>query len=147
MKVLKSLLKLAILFVIGGSVYVGIECIWRGYSHISMFVLGGLAFILLGKINDWFTWEMPIWLQCLIGTIIILVLEFIFGCILNLWLNLNIWDYSHLPLNILGQVCLPFAFAWYALSALAIFADDYLRYWIFKEEKPHYHLRFEECDK
>lgn len=147
MKVLKTLLKLFTLFLIGGAIYVGIELLWRGYSHYSMFILGGLAFVLIGEINEHFSWEMPIWLQCLIGTVIILALEFVFGCILNIWLKLNIWDYSHLSFNILGQICLPFAFAWYFLSALAIVLDDYLRYWLFNEEKPHYCWRFKECGK
>ena len=145
MKVAKTLLKLSSLFLIGGVVYVIIELLWRGYSHTSMFILGGLAFILIGQINEFFSWQPPIWLQCLIATVIILTLEFVFGCILNLWLRLNIWDYSHLPFNILGQICLPFAFAWYFLSAFAIVADDFLRYWLFDEEKPHYCWRFKGC--
>ncbi len=138
MKIVKTVLKFALLFLIGGAVYVGIEMIWRGYSHVSMFILGGLAFVLIGEINERFEWETPIWIQCFIGTGIILVLEFVFGCVLNLWLKLNIWDYSHLPLNLLGQICLPFAVAWYFLTAAAILLDDYLRYFLFKEEKPQY---------
>ena len=138
MMVLKHIAKGFILFTIGGIIYISIELLWRGHSHISMFLLGGLAFVLLGAINEFFDWDMLFWLQCAIGTVIILALEFIFGCVLNLWLGLNIWDYSKMPFNILGQICLPFAFAWYGLSAFAIVADDYLRYWIFEEEKPKY---------
>lgn len=138
MKIVKTVLKFALLFLIGGAVYVGIEMIWRGYSHVSMFILGGLAFVLIGEINENLDWETPIWIQCFIGTGIILALEFVFGCVLNLWLKLNIWDYSHLPLNLLGQICLPFAVAWYFLTAAAILLDDYLRYFLFKEEKPQY---------
>lgn len=58
-------------------------------------------------------------------------LEFITGVIVNIWLKLGVWDYSGLPLNILGQVCLPFYFAWVGLSVVAIVFDDYLRYWFF----------------
>lgn len=142
MKTWKALCKITFLFLTGGATYVYIEFLWRGYSHISMFILGGLAFILVGQINEFLSWDTPIWLQCLIGTTIILVLEFIFGCVLNLWLQLNIWDYSHLPFNVLGQICLQYAVMWYFLSALAIIADDYLRYWLFGEEKPHYCWHF-----
>lgn len=67
-------------------------------------------------------------------------LEFITGVIVNIWLKLGVWDYSGLPLNILGQVCLPFYFAWVGLSVVAIVFDDYLRYWFFGEEKPHYKI-------
>lgn len=110
-----------------------------------MFILGGLSFILIGGINEYLSWDTPIWLQSLIGTSIVLVLEFAFGCVLNLWLGLNIWDYSDMPFNILGQVCLSFALAWFFLTTLAIVIDDHLRYWIFNEEKPHYCWSFKRC--
>lgn len=129
-----------ILFLIGGTIYILIELLWRGRSHISMFVLGGICFLFIGGINEVLTWETPLWKQCLIGMIIILLLEFLTGCIINLWLGLDIWDYSHLPLNLFGQICLPFALLWYLLSAVAIILDDWLRYWLFGEEKPHYKL-------
>jgi len=76
--------------------------------------------------------------QVLIGVGIILTLEFISGCIVNLWLNLNVWDYSNMPLNLLGQICLPFALLWIPLAFLAILLDDHLRYNWFGEEKPRY---------
>ena len=44
MKRLKVCLKLLVLAVIGGAIYVGIEMLWRGHSHPSMFILGGLCF-------------------------------------------------------------------------------------------------------
>ena len=113
MKRLKVCLKLLVLAVIGGAIYVGIEMLWRGHSHPSMFILGGLCFVSIGLIND---------------------------VIVNIWLKLGVWDYSGLPLNILGQVCLPFYFAWVGLSVVAIVFDDYLRYWFFGEEKPHYKI-------
>lgn len=140
------------LFIIGGLIYITIEAVWRKImgsspTHWTMFVLGGIAFLLIGEINEHLPWDMPLWLQSLIGTAIVLVLEFIFGCVLNLWLGLHIWDYSNMPFNILGQICLPFAIAWYFLTAFAIVADDYLRYWLFGEEKPHYSLCFKESNK
>ena len=143
MKEFKSL----VLFVIGGLVYITIEIVWRKLmgshpTHWTMFVLGGLSFVVVGGINEFFPWEMPFWLQTAIGTVCVLILEFTFGCLINIQAGLNVWDYSHLPLNILGQVCLPFTFAWAALVAFAIVLDDYLRYWLFGEEKPRYTWRF-----
>ena len=140
---IKSIYKTCILFLIGGGVYTLIEIIWRSLrnstpTHWSMFVLGGLCFIFVGAINEFLSWDTPLVLQGLIGTSFILFAEFVFGCILNLVLNLHIWDYSDIPLNICGQVCLPFAAAWFILAIIAIVLDDYLRYWLFKEEKPHY---------
>lgn len=142
---MKNITKPAVLFCTGGSIYILIEILWRAMrgsdpTHWTMFILGGLCFLLIGAINEYLPWEMPIWLQAIIGAIGVLVLEFVFGCILNLWLKLNVWDYSNEPFNILGQVCLPFAFAWTALSAVGIVLDDYLRYWLFGEEKPKYRM-------
>lgn len=140
MKRLKVCLKLLVLAVIGGAIYVGIEMLWRGHSHPSMFILGGLCFVSIGLINELFPWELGIVWQALIGGTMVTCLEFITGVIVNIWLKLGVWDYSGLPLNILGQVCLPFYFAWAGLSVVAIVFDDYLRYWFFGEEKPHYKI-------
>lgn len=144
---MNKVIKHAALFCAGGSIYITIEILWRAMrasdpTHWTMFVLGGLCFLVIGAINECFTWEMPFWLQAIIGTVAVLVLEFVFGCALNLWLGLGVWDYSDTPFNILGQVCLPFAVAWLFLTALAIIMDDYLRYWLFGEDKPRYRWSF-----
>lgn len=136
MRVLKPL----ILMSVGGLLYVLIELLFRGYSHWTMFIVGGICFWCIGLINEVVSWEMPLWLQCLIGMFIITTIEFISGCIINLWLKWNVWDYSLIPLNVLGQICLSFMLAWYPLSAFGIIFDDYLRYWMWGEEKPHYKL-------
>lgn len=127
-----------ILGFIGGLLYIIIELIWRGYSHWTMFVLGGICFVCLGRINEVIPWNMPLWQQALIGTAIITGLEFITGCIVNLWLGWNVWDYSNVPFNVLGQICLPYILLWIPISLAGIVSDDYLRHWLFKEEKPHY---------
>ena len=129
-----------ILWLIGGLLYMGIELMWRGYSHWTMFALGGLCFVCLGRINEVIPWNMPLWQQALIGTAIITGLEFITGCIVNLWLGWNVWDYSNVPFNVLGQICLPYILLWIPISLAGIVSDDYLRHWLFKEEKPHYCL-------
>ena len=131
-------IKEAILALIGGITYVIIELIWRGHSHISMFILGGICFVVIGLINEVFPWDFGLLWQSLIGSVIITACEFITGVIVNIWLGLGVWDYSTLPFNILGQICLPFSLLWIIISCLAIILDDYLRYWIFNEEKPHY---------
>ena len=137
---IKNVIKTMVLLLIGGTIYYCVECAWRGYSHITMFFVGGLCFVCIGAINEIFPWELSIVKQSLIGACIVTILEFISGLILNVWLGLDIWDYSNLPFNIMGQICLPFFFAWIVLSGAAIILDDYLRYWLFGEEKPHYYL-------
>lgn len=137
---LKQILKLCILALIGGITYVLIELAWRGYSHISMFILGALCFVLLGGINEFLPWELGFVWQMLIGAGIVTILELIVGIVVNVWLGLEVWDYSNLPFNFMGQICLPFSFAWTLLSGVAIVVDDYLRYWLFGEGKPHYKI-------
>ena len=139
---IKTFWKYAALFCTGGLIYFLIEILYRGYSHPSMFILGGVCFLLCGMLNERFSWDMPLTAQMGICAVMITVMEFLFGVVLNIWLGLNIWDYSHMPFNILGQVCLPFSAAWYALSAVAIMLDDYMRYWFFGEEKPRYKLLY-----
>lgn len=138
------------LFTVGGSLYFIIEFLYKSLIsgsriHWSMFLLGGFCFVLIGEINEIIPWEMSIIKQGIIGAIIITCLELIFGIILNIILKLNIWDYSNVPLNFLGQICLPFSIAWFGLSLIAIFLDDYLRWIWFNEEKPHYHLKDKVC--
>ncbi|MCI5605504.1 MAG: hypothetical protein ACI4C7_08095 [Clostridia bacterium] len=135
---MKNILKYFILFSLGGIFYIIIELLWRGYSHWSMFILGGLCFVLIGVINEFYTFDIPLFIQMLIGAFIITVLEFITGCIVNLWLGLDVWDYYDMPMNILGQICLPYTILWFLLSPVCIIVDDYLRYIFFNEEKPHY---------
>lgn len=119
-------IKNSIIFIIFGITYVGIELLFRGHSHISMFFLGGLCGLLIGLINE-YTPKMNIILQMFMGTTIITILEFITGCIVNLWLGLNVWDYSNLRFNIIGQVSLIFSFAWFILSYFVVRLDDYIR--------------------
>ena len=123
----------------GGLLYVLIETAWRGYSHWTMFVLGGLCFLALGLINEVMSWDTPLWQQVLIGACIVTALEFLTGCIVNLWLGWNVWDYSNIPFNLLGQICLPFSVIWCLISIFGIVLDDYIRYIFFGEEKPRYY--------
>lgn len=134
------ILKYIYLFIVGGLIYTTLEAIFRGYTHWTMGIVGGICFIFLGLINELLPWETPLTLQMLIGSIIITFVEFISGCILNIWLKMNVWDYSNLPFNILGQICLPFSVLWYFISAIGIIVDDYIRYIYFGEEKPKYKL-------
>lgn len=134
----KSPFKHAILFVIGAVIYMGVELLWRGYTHWTMGILGGICFLVIGGVNELFSWDLLFWIQCACGSAIITLLEFIAGYILNIRLGLAIWDYSNMPFNIMGQVCIPYTLAWFALSAVAIILDDYLRWIMFNEEKPRY---------
>ncbi len=138
-----NLTKFVVLFFTGGIVYTLIEVVYRfvmgkPHTHWSMFVLGGIALCAIGHLNEHMNWDMLFQKQLAIATAICLALEFSFGCVFNLWLGLDIWDYSGMPFNILGQVCPQFTLIWIGLAAFAIWFDDFIRWRLFGEEKPYY---------
>lgn len=122
MKFLKNLL----IFSIFGLTYGLIEILWRGYTHPSMVIVGGICGLLIGLLNEK-NKKMNLLLQMVEGMVIVTVLEFVSGIILNLCLGLNVWDYSNMRFNLLGQVCPQFCIAWFFLSYFVIRIDDLLR--------------------
>lgn len=132
--------KYTILFLVGGLGYYNIELLWRRFSHISMFLCGGLSLVLVGAINQAVRRDVSLVTQMVLGAAIITILEFVTGLIVNVWLKLNIWDYSDMPYNIYGQVCLLYSFYWFFLSGVCIFLDDWIRVKIFGERRPHYRI-------
>lgn len=124
--------KLATLFTVGGLLYGLIEIAWRGHTHISMFVVGGLCFVLIGALDEI---EKPISViaQLPIAAFLVTAVEFTSGVIVNLFLGLEVWNYSSLPLNVWGQVCLPFSLIWLLLAFPAIIIEDSLRVMLFNE--------------
>lgn len=139
---MKQLCKFLFLFAVGGSLYVAIEVLWRGYTHWTMAVLGGACFVICGSLNEWLSWDTPLWIQALICCLAITAAELVAGLVLNIWLGMDIWDYSGLPYNLAGQICVGYSCLWYLLSMPAIVLDDWLRYWFFGEERPRYNLHF-----
>lgn len=141
-----------LLFIIGGRLYTWIEVLWRGYTHWTMFLLGGLCFVVMGLLNEHiFPWKLSLILQAVLSAIIITAFEFLTGCIVNLWFGWGIWDYSGLPFNLFGQVCLYYFLLWVALAVTGIILDDWIRYIAYLylkgrfpriqiRERPHYRL-------
>ena len=133
-----------LLFLIGGRLYTWIELLWRGRTHWTMFILGGVCFVIMGLLNEHiFPWELPLFSQSVISAVIITVFEFFTGCIVNLCLGWNVWDYSNVPFNLFGQICLYFFLLWILLSIVGIMLDDWIRYWIYlfvKKYLPMLHM-------
>lgn len=139
---MKFILKYLILFLTYGSIYFIIESIYKHkLTDWRMFLVGGMCAILIGLINNLFTFDTSFILQCLIGTLIVTLSEAITGYQFNIVEGLHIWDYSTLPLSYVGgQINILFSTFWFFLSGIAIILDDYLRWKFFKEERPHYIL-------
>ena len=136
-----NILKYIVLFLIGGALYCVFELIFRSRTHWTMFIVGGICFVFCGLINEVLPKDTVIWWQAAIGAVGITFVEFVSGVIINLLLGWHVWDYSNLPFNILGQISLVFSALWYILALFAIVLDDWLRYWLFGEEKPHYRFK------
>ena len=105
------ILKQTAMFSLGGAGYVGLELLWRGRSHISMFAAGGLCFLLLGRLSR--TGLSPA-ARCVLGAGIITTVELLTGLLVNR--QYQVWDYRGMPLNFLGQICLPFSLLWVPVS-------------------------------
>ena len=141
-----------VLFLIGGRIYTWIEILWRHRTHWTMFILGGVCFVIMGLLNEYhFKWSESLIQQSIVSAVIITVLEFITGCVVNIGFGLNVWDYSGVPLNLLGQICVPFFFIWILLSVIGIIIDDWIRYFVYialhkyipnmqERKKPKYHI-------
>lgn len=121
--------KYIFLFLCGGFVYCMLEILTRGFSHISMLVAGGLSFVIVGSICELLDKKISIWLMMFFGMVVITVIEYISGLIVNKYLHLNVWDYSMYSFNIDGQVCLWFSLIWYALSYVIIKVYHILYKW------------------
>ncbi len=138
------------LFLIGGRAYTWIELLWRGHTHWTMFLLGGMCFVVLGLLNEHIIpWHWCLLRQGIVGACIVTAFEFMAGCMVNVWLGWGIWDYSGLPLNLCGQICLYYSLLWIPLSMAAIVLDDWIRYLVYlalhgafprmqKRGRPHY---------
>ncbi len=133
---MRKLLKYAVLFIVGGLVYIGIETLWRGRTDITSFIMGGTAMIITGSLNEFYSWKIPVWCQMLISCAFITVMEFFVGTLFNS--DYHIWDYRDLWLNINGQICLGYSVLWFWLSFVGIVLDDFIRWKFFGEDKPRY---------
>lgn len=128
------------LFYLGGIGYSLIEILWRGFTHWSMFFAGGIAFVGLGIIEENMKNKM-LPLRWLTGSFFITSIEFIIGIIVNLILNLNVWDYSHEKGNLLGQICFKYSFFWLVICIIAMPASNMTAKQLAYYEKARYNMK------
>lgn len=99
----------------GGVLYFGLEVLLRGFSHLSMAVCGAICFWFMYRLSRRRP-DLSLLSRALLSTLFITTVELIAGCILNLELELNLWDYSDLHYHLLGQICLSQSAVWFLLS-------------------------------
>ncbi len=113
-------------FLAGGAIYGILEMLWRGYTHWSMVLAGGVAFLLLHTLNGRMR-SRGLIVRCLIGAAIITSVELVAGLIFNVWLGMDVWDYSAMRWNLLGQICPMFTVIWFLLCIPAFYLSSAVR--------------------
>ncbi len=113
----KRVSRVLIMLLTGSIIYFYFEILVRGYSHISMFVLGGVCFFLVGKIGNAvldknMLFGIKLLAIMLMSSFVITSLELITGLYVNMYLNLRVWDYTHMNCNFKGQICLLYSMIW-----------------------------------
>lgn len=124
-----AFLEFAFIFIIGAIGYGSIEVFWRGHTHWTMLLLGGIClyfiYIISSRMKD------RIWKKLLMCSAVVTALEFIVGCLVNLRLKWSVWDYSNMPMNLMGQICPQFSLMWLLLSLPCIFICRWIYKFIF----------------
>ncbi len=111
---MKSIEKNILIFLIGGLGYGLIEITFRGFTHWSMIITGGSAFLILYLVYK--NIKATMLLKSLIGTVVITVLEFSVGIVVNKYFEFGVWDYTGIPFNFMGQISPTFSLCWYGIS-------------------------------
>ena len=108
-------------FAVGGAAYVGLELLWRGRSHGSMFAAGGTCFLLLSRLGRT---GLPLPAKALLGAGAVTAVELSVGLVANR--AHQVWDYRQMPMNYRGQICLPYSLLWVPVSLMAMGLDSLL---------------------
>lgn len=129
-----------VLFIIGYCFYIAIEVTYKGYSHVMMGICGGSAIILIDKINDYILCDIDTLIQGCIGSLVITIFELVIG---EIALHTNLipvmWNYSNVPLDLDGIICLPFNIIWIGLSIVGILVADAINYYMLNIQScPYY---------
>lgn len=133
------LAKFLTLFLVGYCAYLAIEVTWKGNSHILMGVVGGISFLLFDQINNKISWDLDLILQGCIGSAIVTSFELVIGEGLKYLNQPPMWNYSNMPFNYDGVICLPFSILWIFLAIVGIFVADAYNYYLFHEQpQPRY---------
>lgn len=109
-----------VLFLTGATLYPTLEILCRGKTDFSMALAGGSCLCLIDYICNGRLAGMPLSMKCFAGSGIITAVEFGTGLVVNLLMKMNVWDYSALPMNVLGQICVPFSILWYLITIPAM---------------------------
>ena len=114
-------------FLFGGVGYGLVEIIWRGYTHPTMVITGGLCFSMICAINGKLSGR-SLFLRsgaCALG---VTAMEFCVGILVNRVFQMRVWDYSDKWLNLFGQICPLYSVFWFGLSLVLSFMLTEIRF-------------------
>ena len=116
----------SVIYALGALGYCVVEILWRGYSHWSMTVTGGICFMMVYYVNDSLSQNL-VWVKSLISAVAVTLMELAVGCVVNLVLGWNVWDYSDRHISLLGQICLEYFILWYLLCIPATLISEQIK--------------------
>ena len=116
---MKNFKRDAAIFVIGGVGYGFIEILWRGHTHPTMTVAGGISFLIFSKIAEKYR-RKPLIFKAALAALGVTAVELLFGLVFNMIFKMHVWDYSSQPFNLWGQICPKFSLAWATLALLFV---------------------------
>ena len=128
----------------GGTVYFLLEVAFKTITghpeRISwtMLVVAILLTIPVERAGEQLPWAVPLWLQALVCAALVTAVELAAGCVINLWLGWDVWDYTAMPGNILGQICPQYSAIWWVLCLVFIPMVDWLRWAVEGGVRPRY---------
>lgn len=126
-----------IVFTLGAVGYPLIEILWRGYTHWTMELIGGICFLAIYFFEKRNTRKMLLY-RSTAGCLIITAVELVTGIIVNKIFGWGVWDYSDMPLNLFGQICITYSALWFLLTIPIIYLCGALRSIFLKRLKQEY---------
>ena len=135
--IINKLIENTVLWMTGGLIYFYLEIAFRNYSHYSMIVCGGFCFVIVVTIGKYILETesdilKAVALIMFFGALVITTLELFTGIIVNMKLNMGVWDYSSMKYNVYGQICLTYTMIWALLSLLCVFVSNTIKKFLFK---------------
>lgn len=115
-----------VVLIIGAMAYGIIEIIWRGFTHWTMMLTGGVCMTLICLFGEIYN-DVPLWKKCIIGSLIITNAELSVGFFVNILLGWNVWSYINMKFNFYGLICPLYTVLWFLLSIPANLVCDILR--------------------
>ena len=111
------MLERMMLFVLGGSGYLAIEVAWRGSTHWTMFLAGGVSLCLLQTLA---ARRLALPAAAGLGAAGVSAVELAVGAFCRRVLHLAVWDYSREWGNLAGLICPRYTFYWFVLCGWVI---------------------------